>query len=141
MQWDAGPHAGFSRVEPWLPAHARSATVNVAAQKDDPASLLCCYRNLLALRRESTALQAGALEWLDLPRRSSDVVAYRRVHGDERVDVYLNFSSRQIPLQLGDRTGRTVFSNRTGERVPSTPERSLGPYEAIVVWEADGRRA
>ena len=52
MQWDAGVNAGFSHPEstPWLPLHAESQHINVAAQVDDEASLLRCYRRLLALR-------------------------------------------------------------------------------------------
>jgi len=136
MQWDDGPHAGFSTGTPWLPAHPASPTVNVAAQKDDPASLLSCYRNLLALRRESDALQAGALEWIDDRQLSADVVAYRRVSGHDRAQVFLNFSGRAIPLTLGSSdSGRTVFSNRTGARTPSPAGYTLAPHEGIVVLE------
>jgi oligo-1,6-glucosidase/alpha-glucosidase len=132
MQWDGTPHAGFSSVRPWLPVHPGSSKVNVALQEGDPGSLLSCYRSLLALRRETPALHAGALAWLDtgLP---ADVVAYRREHGCDRADVFLNFSKRTVPLALGNCAGRTLFSNRRGERTPAPPVHPLAPFEAVVV--------
>jgi glycosidase len=50
MQWDAD--GSFTEAEhPWLPFAPDQATVNVAAQQDDPGSLLQLYRRLLAARR------------------------------------------------------------------------------------------
>jgi alpha-glucosidase len=51
MQWDASPSGGFTTGTPWLPL-ADPAARNVAAQRDDPGSLLALYRELLAVRRE-----------------------------------------------------------------------------------------
>ena len=59
MQWDDGPNAGFCATgasrgcrSPTTPAR-----VNVAAQRDDPDSMLSLYRDLLALRRAEPALR------------------------------------------------------------------------------------
>ena len=52
MQWDAD--GSFTEAaEPWLPFAPDHERVNVAAQRDDPGSLLSLYRDLLALRRTS----------------------------------------------------------------------------------------
>ena len=50
MQWDASPNGGFTTGQPWLPL-VDPAARNVAAQRDDPDSLLSLYRDLLAWRR------------------------------------------------------------------------------------------
>jgi alpha-glucosidase len=52
MQWDASPSAGFTAegVAPWLP-YGDNAARNVAAQREDPASVLRLCRDLIALRR------------------------------------------------------------------------------------------
>ena len=47
MQWDGSPGAGFSTGDPWLPVGSQAGTVNVAAQRDDPASMLSLYRRLI----------------------------------------------------------------------------------------------
>jgi alpha-glucosidase len=44
MQWDAGPHAGFSKVEPWLPLASDYRRENVENQRADATSLLNVYR-------------------------------------------------------------------------------------------------
>jgi oligo-1,6-glucosidase/alpha-glucosidase len=137
MQWDAGPNAGFSSASPWLPVHPKSRSINVAAQEGDPESLLSCYRSLLALRRESSALHAGALEWIDSPRLPADVVAYRRVNASGAdpgsAEIFLNFSGRSIALALGRGPGRQIFSSKRCERVTVPEDYLLGPYEGVVV--------
>jgi alpha-glucosidase len=40
MAWDASPHAGFSKVKPWLPLHADWATRNVSVMSADELSIL-----------------------------------------------------------------------------------------------------
>ncbi|HQL83868.1 MAG TPA: alpha-glucosidase, partial [Spirochaetota bacterium] len=60
MQWSAGANAGFSAAEPWLPVAGTFRDVNVAAQTDDPGSLLAWYRDLLALRKKQAALARGS---------------------------------------------------------------------------------
>ncbi len=143
MQWEDGPNAGFSPPggKPWLPIHPAHSSRNVAAQDRDPSSLLSSYKNLLRLRREQPALQAGALQWTVMRGLPDDVVSYRRtlegVANPSSVDVFLNFSKRAIPLELSSHSGRTLFSNRRGERIDAPRVRSLGPYEAVVVF--DGR--
>ena len=50
MQWSAGPNAGFSTAEPWLPLNEDYAAWNVEMQKGDSSSILEFYRRLIALR-------------------------------------------------------------------------------------------
>ena len=137
MQWTPGPNAGFSRegAIPWLPVHPGHPEVNVEAQASDPDSLLGYYRRLLALRRARPALHAGRLELLDPPGLSRSVVAYRRVHGADEVEVYLNFSSRARPLDLRDagQRGCLLFSTRRAELIAPDAEYSLAPNEGALL--------
>ncbi len=137
MQWDAGPHAGFSRATPWLPVHPSSAESNVASQAGDPGSLLHCYRSLLQLRRQSRALHAGSLEWIESPHLPGQVVAFRRVFTQgairECAEVFLNFSTRAIPIPPRVAAGRVLFSNQRGERRAAPAELTLAPLEGVVL--------
>jgi glycosidase len=141
MQWDDGPNAGFApaTAKPWLPVHPESSSRNVAAQDRDPESLLSCYRCLLELRREQPALHGGALEWIDTPLLPDDIVAYRRTSEDgakpSAVDVYLNFSKREIPIDLPSPAGRALLSNRRAERLETPKLYRLRAYEAIVIFD------
>jgi len=58
MQWDSGPLVGFTTGKPW--ANPASMDPNVAAQLDDPGSLLALYRSLIQVRRSHEALRIGS---------------------------------------------------------------------------------
>jgi oligo-1,6-glucosidase/alpha-glucosidase len=135
MQWDGTPNAGFTTpaARPWLPVHPRSPRINVATQTRDPASLLSCYRRLLALRRELPALQAGTLEWIERPDIHEGVMAFRRTHEEQSVGIYLNFSKRPCMLDLRAQPGGNLFSNRRGERQPLPARYELGAFEGVAV--------
>lgn len=115
MAWEAGEHGGFSEVEPWLPLHDDWRTRNVAAQKDDPASMLTLTRHLLALRRGSDPLRYGNWRLLE---SDQDVLAYERVSGNERVLVALNMSGaeRRCPV-AGDVLASTLPMRPLGGRL------------------------
>ena len=83
MRWDAGPHAGFSTAEPWLPVGEGAA---VAAQRDDPRSMLTLYRRLLALRRESDDLAERRLPDAARGRRRAGLRARRPHRGRAQPD-------------------------------------------------------
>jgi alpha-glucosidase len=76
MQWDATPNGGFTTGEPWLPSIDPQGR-NVAAQREDPGSLLHLYRDLIARRKSLGAFRL-------LPPRPG-VLAYER--GDEVIAI------------------------------------------------------
>jgi alpha-glucosidase len=90
MQWDASPHAGFTTGTPWLPVAADYQTYNVAAERDDPESMLTFVRALLALRRTTPALSVG--NYAETPSGSSDLFAFTREHAGQKILVVLNLS-------------------------------------------------
>ncbi len=138
MQWTAGPNAGFAApsAKPWLPIHPNHLRINVATQSERPDSLLNCYRALLALRRELPALQAGALEWIEISGMPRSLVAFRRTIANAvpGVDVFLNFSSRACALDLSAQSGRTLFSSRDASRIAAPREYQLAPHEAVILF-------
>jgi alpha-glucosidase len=75
MQWDGTATAGFTTagVTPWLPV-GDSAAVNVASQRDDPASVLNFCRELLRLRKAEFGGQIAGYQALPTPPQ---VWAYR----------------------------------------------------------------
>ena len=59
MQWSERPGGGFTDADrPWLPL-GDLAAANVAAQRDDPGSVLALCRDLIAFRRRHPAFSAG----------------------------------------------------------------------------------
>ena len=132
MQWDATKNAGFSTAEPWLPLPASSRERNVAAQRDDPASLFSLYRRLIRLRKGSAALRRGSYRTLPSPR---GVYAYVREAEGDRLFVALNFTKTKREVSFGAGEGRVRFSTdhrRDGERA-ALSRLTLSHDEAVIV--------
>jgi alpha-glucosidase len=108
MPWrrpsEAGPGAGFTAGQPWLPVVAEAEYVCVEAQQREPTSTLAFARQLLRLRRDEPALRAGAQH---LRGAAPGVFCFERELG-QRFLVALNFSAESTPLGLtgdGDADG------------------------------------
>ncbi|MDQ3127321.1 MAG: alpha-amylase family glycosyl hydrolase, partial [Chloroflexota bacterium] len=101
MAWNgAGPAAGFTSGLPWEPLEPGWETRNVAAQADDPGSLLATYRDLIALRATLPALRLGTAT----PFAASDpaVAAVLRADGQRWAAVVANVSDRPIAAPVLD---------------------------------------
>ncbi len=105
MQWDSDRNAGFSTANPqrlYLPViidpeyHAQA--VNVAAQEQNPNSLLWWMRRLIALRNRYQAFARGELEMLYPENRK--VLAFLRKYGEETVLVVVNLSRFTQAVEL-----------------------------------------
>lgn len=137
MRWNAGPNAGFTSGEPWLPIGDDIAEINVNVQSDDPRSILTLYRRLIALRRETPALLAGGFQML---QKSDKLIVYERAANDQRLLVALNFSWEPQLLELEADRGhwRLVLSTdlgHEGDAVVGSLE--LRPEEGVVLLRTD----
>jgi alpha-glucosidase len=108
MQWEAD--GGFTTGTPWL-TEVDPAERNVAAQRDDPASLLSLYRRLIELRR-------GLGEGFRLLDAEPGVVAYER--GEHVVAVNTTPEQRSRPGG-----GELVLATHDGVGLP--------PHAGVVV--------
>ena len=124
MPWDgAKPHADFSPVEPWLPMNPDWPTRNVASQQQSPRSMLLLTRALLALRKSEPALAVGAMRLIDAP---DGVLAYERTHGERRLTIMLNLTSRLVILPW---KGQAIFSTHGTDPEPG----KLYPNEGLII--------
>ena len=139
MQWQPGPGAGFTTGEPWLPTGSEADRVNVAVQRDDPASMFSLYRRLIWYRKTSPPLLEGSYRSLaaGVPE---GVFAYLREARGERLLVALNFTSGELRLH-GVAAGlpgsgvveiSTLASRPTGGPVSLAPL-VLGPDEGVLL--------
>lgn len=111
MQWDASINAGFCPpgVESWLPLADDAEAVNVAAQGQDPHSLLALTCRLLQVRHNEPALLSG--DYRPVEGTPDACFAYLRTLGDRRMFVALNFSHDEQIVRLGELgSGRIVVS-------------------------------
>ena len=130
MQWDASPNAGFTTGEPWLPIAADAVAVNVERQRNDPGSLFSFYRQLLQVRRDSSALRRGSYRSL---RGAAGTYVFERAAEHEQVLVALNFTdaSRRIALPV-DATD-LVLSTEPGREGHTGQELSIEPNEGVIL--------
>ncbi len=138
LQWSDAPNAGFcpADVTPWLPVHPNyQRGVNVAAQENEPASLLAFYRRLLQVRRALPALVGG--EYQVLHPRAQEYLAFLRTTEDQMVLVVLNYSAEAHTLRfrLRDKKDITVrFSTQIEREGQTLPLRALpiAPFEVFI---------
>jgi len=141
MHWSGAANAGFSDREPWLPVDPSHVVRNVERQVESPGSLLDWYRNLIALRRQRAALQAGS--YRSLEGMPAGVFGYEREAADDRVATLLNFTGRTIPLPgLGDTLGGLTWSvllssHSAVSDLADSPATTLRPYEVLVLGASD----
>jgi len=132
MQWSGGPHGGFTTGTPWEALRPDSATVTVAAQDDDPGSLLNLHRRLIHLRASNPALARGEL--VPLTAGSGQVAAYLRREGRRAVLVVANLSTTPVSGVALASEGRVLPAGRYA------PRSLLGTATAAALRVgADGR--
>lgn len=89
MQWDASPHGGFSEAEPWIMMARHWEQINVAAQRNNPDSILAFYKKMISLRKSEPCLCRGEMV---MTESAPAVFAYSRNHDGECIRVVLNLS-------------------------------------------------
>jgi glycosidase len=94
MQWSDEENAGFTTGTPWIDVNSTYEDWNVAAQADDPDSLLLLYRQLVAMRNEHVALRNGDTYKVDAS--ANEVYTVLRVAGDEAVLVVMNLGDETL---------------------------------------------
>jgi len=137
MPWDDGISGGFSRARPWLPLAENFPVLNAAAQRADERSLYQLYRKLIALRKESPALQLGAYQPIVA---SGDLLLYVRQYASDRILVALNLGSDPagVTFPVDAPNGRLLLSthqDRDRERV--SRDLVLRGNEGIIVRLVD----
>jgi alpha-glucosidase len=109
IPWDGSTDHGWpvGTGSTWLPFPPDADTRNYAAQRHERGSVLHLYRRLLQLRKRAPALVLGRQDLLAGPE---GVLAYTRVHGDERWVVHINFTDASV-----------VFDNLAGWAADAGP--------------------
>ena len=138
MQWTDGENAGFTTaVMAWRAPQPDYREVNVAAQIDDPSSLLSHYRRLIRLRNEHAALRKGA--WQEVAISDRRVYAFLRYTATETLLVVINLGGDPVTdyaleLKTGPLQRQTIqtppLELLSGRPVPSPVVNDRGGFEA-----------
>ena len=131
MQWDDSAYAGFSTANPWIMVNPNYTKINAKDQVNREDSVFKYYQKLIKLRHESELIVYGTYDLiLD---DDKDIYAYIRTLGDEKLNVYCNFSenTREVELPEEFTNGKVLISNYIDAKV--NHKITLRPYEAIVI--------
>lgn len=131
MQWNGQENAGFSAGTPWISIPENYKTINVEAEMADEDSILYFYRRLIALRKEEKAIAEGSIEFL--PTEDPQILAFRRVLGEEEILCIHNFGGEEKALdqKLPGTEYGMLLSNYASR--PEEAAQALRPYESMVL--------
>ncbi len=126
MCWDDTQNGGFCTAKPWIPVHSDYRGCNLKKDLASERSVWRFYRDLLALRRENSALTVGTFQEVEL--ENTGCCAFRRKNGEQEILVVCNFEDAQT-IHIPGGKGELLLSNYglTEKRVPV-----YGPYEVAV---------
>jgi len=138
MQWNATANAGFTTGKPWLPVPPSAATINVAAEQNDPGSLFNWYRALIRLKKTVPAFDNGANIMLDTG--NTRVLSWmRQAPGAPQVVVSVNFTAQPqtVDLTIGGvgiepRRLKTLLKSPGAADPASLKSIALGPYGVYI---------
>ena len=117
MQWSYLPNAGFSRAEPdqlvrpvITDGEFGYDTVNVTAQRHDPASLLSWFERMIRTLREAPEVGGGSCTHVDVPAPRG-VLAHRADSPAGTMLFVHNLSDRAATVDLGVVADEAEFPN------------------------------
>jgi len=126
VHWNAGPHAGFSTVKPWIRVNDTYKEINVEAQQKDPDSVLAFWKKMLKLRKQrADVLVHGNFEVQDYENLST--FTYVKEKDGKKVLVALNFTNEEQPVYVP----KTLAKNKLELLVGSVDR----PVERLAPWE------
>ena len=146
LQWSAEEDAGFTTGAPWRAPFSDYTTKNIAAQSEDPGSLLSIYRSLIHVRNEHAALRVG--EYHAVESGHPALFASLRASQEEQVLVLINLGAQAISeyaLQLeasplsGDYLPAPLLGNGQFQSITVTDQGGFENYQPIPEIPAYGR--
>ncbi len=133
MLWDDSENAGFSQGKPWMRMHQSYRTLNLQSQKNDPDSVLNCYKALIRLRKN--------LQYQDLftygvfiPIESDDdgFIAYKRLGRKGAITVYANLAEHDLQAPV---SGEIIF--KTGDITCQNNAVTMSSGSALLFYNAE----
>jgi oligo-1,6-glucosidase len=133
VQWNDGPYAGFSTVEPWFNLNPNYKEINVAAAEADENSILNYYRKLLKFRKENEVAIYG--DFKQYYKNSKELFVYERNLDGVKLLVVASFTENAVDFKAPDgidlSKGELVLTNYNGATLNENGF-TTKPYETRV---------
>lgn len=135
MQWDSTNMAGFTTGnKTWLGVNPNYTSINVAAQMEDPDSILHFYKKLISLRKENPLFVYGKYELYH--HNHPKLFVYTRKMGSKKAIVICNFHGTptrfKVPTDVKYVSSELVIQNYDGAQKKLPKVFTLKPYETRV---------
>ena len=122
MQWSKAPHAGFSRVRPWLKVNSNFTEVNVQSELLNSNGVLAFWKKMIALRKSNNILAEGRFR---VVYEGKSIYAFQREWKGQKLLSVCNMSGKPVKLpHLGNGWDEIVISNYT-----DNDPHSMQPFE------------
>ncbi len=132
MQWDDTENAGFTSGKPWKKVNENYTEINVAAQNENPNSILNHFRKMTKLRKDNPVLVYGDYELLE--KEHPTIYAFTRTLDNEKMLVMLNFSQETSLITLPELRGfDNIIINNYNDLLVENNRVNLLPYQAVIL--------
>jgi alpha-glucosidase len=136
MQWDDTMNAGFSEAQAtWLPVAQDYIDKNVAAQQEDVTSSFRLYQDLLALRKNASALCEGTYEHA---HTDENIFMFWRYDDANMFLTVLNFSDSSQDISLPAGGSIIVSAQATEYDTTGGLTLTIAPLDGILVQYQNG---
>lgn len=133
VQWNDQENAGFTTGTPWLKVHSDYKEINVAAQENDPDSVLNYYRRLTATRKAPEYKDVFTYgKTVPAYQDTESIMAYYRETETQRILVAANFGREAVSVELEHPAKKVLLSNQNRTEYPEKVLK-LDSCEVIVV--------
>lgn len=121
VQWNGAENAGFTTGTPWLKVNSDYREINVAAQENDPNSVLNYYRSLVALRKSAAYKEVFTYgEFIPAYENLDGIMAFYRKDDSARILVAANFGKKSVDIELEYMLKKVLLANRPHEEIGGT---------------------
>jgi oligo-1,6-glucosidase len=132
VQWSAEENAGFTTGKPWFYVNENYVDVNVAAQEENPDSVLNFYRKAIALRKELSCVKHG--NYTEFNKCSSSLYTYAREDDKQKILVVCSYTGKEVafraPKEFDLTKGELILQN-----YQSVEASVMKPYEVrVYLW-------
>lgn len=117
----------------WYDNSLNINTAPLSEQQKDKNSMYNYYKELIALRKASTALSSGEYNSVTLDLEGDAAMAYSRTSKDETVYVIHNFSNESLETEFPDADGgEVIFSSNDTTKLEGNKV-TLDGYSSIMI--------
>lgn len=128
LAWNAGEHAGFSPVTPWIPLVKNYQAINIEDNQRRKDSVLSFYQDLLMIRKsEALAYQYPMFEMED-----SDALFAYQISGQHH-DLYVIGNFTENPQPFTPSVALEDYQLKLSNEI--SPGAQLKPYEARLYFK------